>query len=408
MSDQVEALQFQNKAGITLDAKLNLPDSKPVAYAILAHCFACSKDLIAEARIAQALTLQGIAVLRFDFTGLGKSGGDFSDTNFSSNVGDIVSAAACLAEHYEAPKLLIGHSLGGTAILAAAGKIDSAQAVATIAAPSDPAHIIHQFGEHVDEIKEKGETQVSLGGRPFVIKKQFLDDVERNNVLKAVAEFQKPLLIFHSPIDAVVSIEEARVIYETAKHPKSFISLDQANHLLTKKEDAIYVARVLSAWASRYVGDIESHDVKQEHEEKDWVLVRESGKGKFTQDIKIGHHTYFADEPKSVGGNEWGPSPYEWLLAGLGACTAMTLRLYADRKKLPLERVLVKLKHEKVHAEDCGGCESNNEKLDVIERKIILEGSLDAASRKALLAIANKCPVHKTLAEKVEIKTEVE
>lgn len=408
MSDQVSVLQFRNKAGIMLDAKLNLPDSKPVAYAILAHCFACSKELIAEARIAQALTLQGIAVLRFDFTGLGKSAGDFSETNFSSNISDIVSAAEYLAEHYEAPKLLIGHSLGGTAILAAAAQIESATAVATIASPSNPAHIICQFEEHVEDIKEKGAMSVSLGGRPFVIKKQFLDDVESKDVLKVVSEFRKPLLIFHSPADAVVSIDEARAIYQAAKHPKSFISLDQANHLLTKKEDAIYVARVLSAWASRYVGDIEQRDIKQAHEEKDWVLVRESGKGKFTQDIKIGHHTYFADEPKAMGGNEWGPSPYEWILAGLGACTAMTLRMYADHKKLPLERVLVKLRHQKIHADDCENCETKNEKLDRIERKIILEGPLDAASRERLRAIADKCPVHKTLTEKVDIKTEIE
>lgn len=254
MDEIIERLQFLNSAGITLDAKLNLPETKPIAYAVLAHCFATSKELIAEARIASALTRANIAVLRFDFTGLGKSGGDFSETNFTSNIGDILAAADYLKEHYEAPKLLIGHSLGGTAILAAAEKIESAVAISTIGAPAHPSHIIHHFEEHVDEIKEKGEVQVELGGRPFFIKKQFIDDVEKSDILGVVANLKKSLLIFHSPMDTVVSIDEARKLYEAAKHPKSFISLDKANHLLTNKDDAIYVARVLSAWASRYLG----------------------------------------------------------------------------------------------------------------------------------------------------------
>ncbi len=258
MADQIQSLQFKNANGITLDAKLDLPVEPPLAYALLAHCFATSKELIAEARIAKALTDQRIAVLRFDFTGLGKSAGDFSETNFTSNVGDILAAAEYLSTQYAAPKLLIGHSLGGTAILAAAAKIPSAVAVATIGAPSTPAHIVHHFADRVEEIKQKGEVEVQLGGRPFTIKKQFIDDVENSEVLKTVANFKKSLLIFHSPVDAVVNIGEARRIYEAAKHPKSFISLDKANHLLTNKADAIYVARVLSAWSSRYIGAIEN------------------------------------------------------------------------------------------------------------------------------------------------------
>lgn len=392
-----KTIRFPASQGHELAARLDLPAAAPRAYALFAHCFTCSKDSKAAAYISQALAARGIAVLRFDFTGLGMSGGDFADSTFSSNVGDLLAAANYLRAQHQAPQLLIGHSLGGAAVLAAAHDIAEARAVATIGSPYEPKHIEHLLREGKDQILAAGEAQVDIGGRPFTIRKQFLEDLERHDPAKTIGNLRKALLILHSPRDRIVDINNAASIFMAARHPKSFISLDDADHLLGRAEDAAYAAEVLAAWASRY---LESGE-----ERVPGVRVMEAGHGKFVQDILAGRHRLRADEPESAGGMDSGPSPYELLAAGLGACTAMTIRMYADHKKLPLERITVDLAHEKIHAADCAECETREGRIDRIERVITLEGDLDTEQRARLLEIANKCPVHRTLHSEVYIPT---
>lgn len=394
-----EKVSFPGALGETLAARLDLPDGPPRAYALWAHCFSCTKDVFAASRVARSLTENGIAVLRFDFTGLGASEGDFANTNFSSNVGDLVAAADWMRDNLEAPAMLLGHSLGGAAVLVAAAKVTEAKAVITIGAPADVAHVAHNFQESIEEIEAKGEAEVLLVGRPFRIKKQFLDDIRAQNVEAAVAGLKKALLIFHSPVDATVSIDNAAAIYGAAKHPKSFVSLDDADHLLSRKEDAEYVAGVIAAWARRYVclEDAPSSRITPQAE-AGTVVVEETGQGKFQNAVSVGgRHVLLADEPADMGGTDTGPGPYDFLLAALGACTAMTIRMYANLKVLPLDRVRVTLKHDKVHAEDCADCETGSGKLDRIVRDLQFEGDLSDEQKAKLLEIADKCPVHKTL-----------
>jgi putative redox protein len=396
------SLQFPGASGDMLAARLDLPPGKPRAYALFAHCFTCSKDSLAATRISQALTGEGFAVLRFDFTGLGGSGGDFANTNFSSNVADLVAAADFLRTTYTAPALLIGHSLGGAAVLAAAHRIPESVAVATIGAPSEPAHVRQLLAPAEAELTARGEAEIDLAGRRFHIRQQLLDDLAQSGTTEAIGRLRKALLIFHSPLDKTVSIDNAAQIFLAAKHPKSFVSLDQADHLVTRKEDALYIAQVLAAWAGRYVGVATPHDVTAAPGE---VVVAETGEGKFQQAVAAGPHRLLADEPVAAGGDDTGPSPYDLLLAALGTCTAMTLRLYADQKKLPLERVSVRLRHAKVHAQDCADCETREGKIDRIDRDITLAGPLDAVQRAKLLEIADKCPVHRTLHSEVWVTT---
>jgi uncharacterized OsmC-like protein/fermentation-respiration switch protein FrsA (DUF1100 family) len=400
---RTERLEFANERGEKLAALVDLPLGKPVAFALFAHCFTCGKDNISAKRISERLAMCGIGVLRFDFTGLGMSEGDFADTHFSSNVDDLVAAANHLRKAYGAPAILIGHSLGGAAALAAAHRIPDARAVVTIAAPSDPAHVVGLFKDHVDRIREQGQVEVQLAGRPFRIKREFLDNVAEQRIEDCLANLRKALLVFHSPTDDIVGIENASRIFTTAKHPKSFVSLSGADHLLSKKDDAVYVANVIAAWAERYLE--QSADRSDEQIEVGIVLVRETGGGKFQQEIMSGSHRFLADEPVKAGGLDSGPGPYDLLLASLGACTSMTLRLYADNKKLPLDRVSVRLTHNKIHAEDCLNCETKEDMLDRIDRNITLEGALSADERKRLLEIADKCPVHRTLESEIEIRT---
>jgi uncharacterized OsmC-like protein/alpha/beta superfamily hydrolase len=404
MNDSHAAIKFPGALGAQLAARLELPAGAARAYALFAHCFTCSKDTLAASRIAAALTAHGIAVLRFDFTGLGGSEGEFGNTNFSSNVADLAAAAQWLRQHHQAPKILIGHSLGGAAVLAAAQEIPEAVAVATIGAPYDPAHVKHLLASAVNQIEAEGAAEVNLAGRKFRIQKQFLDDIASRNNRDAIASLHKALLIFHSPRDTVVSIDNAAQIFMAARHPKSFISLDTADHLLTRKEDAMYVAAVLAAWASRYTG-VAPIKVQPPVNENGAVTVTETREGKFTQSITAGRHVLNADEPVPAGGNDTGPTPYDLLLAGLGACTSMTIRMYADAKQLPLDKVTVRLKHSKAYAQDCAECETRDGKLDRIDREIELEGRLDPAQRAKLLEIAHKCPVHRTLHSEVWIPT---
>jgi putative redox protein len=398
-----ERFQFTGSEGQQLAAALDTPEGEIRAYALFAHCFTCGKDGLAAKRIAVALSAKGIAVLRFDFTGLGSSEGDFANSNFSSNVADLVRAADHLRTTFKAPALLIGHSLGGAAVLAAAHEIPSAKAVVTIAAPSDPAHVTGHFADSIEKIRQDGQAEVSLAGRPFTIKREFLDDVAEHGLMAHIAGLHKALLVMHAPSDDTVGIDNATRIFVAARHPKSFVSLTGADHLLTNRRDALYVADVISAWAERYLDTGVSKETSANGDGPREVVVRETRNSKLQQAVTIGPHRLLADEPVAAGGSDSGPGPYDLLLAALGACTSMTMRLYADRKSLPLERTTVTLKHSKIHAEDCAECETKAGMLDQIERVIGMEGALSPEQRQRLMEIADKCPVHRTLTSEVRI-----
>jgi len=400
-----ERFQFTGVGGHQLAAALDLPEREPSAYALFAHCFTCGKDVLAARRIAVALAAKGIAVLRFDFTGLGSSEGDFANSTFSSNVADLVRAADHLRNTRKAPAILIGHSLGGAAILAAAGQIPEAKAVVTIAAPSDPAHVTGLFKDRIEDIRKQGKVEVQLAGRPFNISREFLDDIAEHGLMAHVTNLHKALLVMHSPTDDTVGIDNATHIFVAAKHPKSFVSLAGADHLLSGRRDAAYVADVIAAWSERYLDPVARDEAADLGEAPRMVVVRETRDSKFQQMVSIGPHRMLADEPAAAGGEDSGPGPYDFVLAGLGACTSMTMRLYADRKSLPLDRLTVTLKHSKIHAEDCAECETRAGMLDQIDRVIAIEGALDADQRKRLMEIADKCPVHRTLTSEIRIVT---
>jgi putative redox protein len=401
-----ERFVFPGSQGHDLAARLDRPSGPARACALFAHCFTCGKDIAAASRIARALTLQGIAVLRFDFTGIGSSEGEFGNTGFSANVGDLLAAAEHLRSAHRAPDLLVGHSLGGAAVLAAAADIPEARAVATIGAPADPAHVLHVFGDLLERL-EAGEAEaedVTIAGRTFRIDRRFVEDMRQQRQHDRIANLRKALMVMHSPLDDVVGIDNASEIFLAARHPKSFVSLDNADHLLSRRVDAEYVANVLAAWASRYIaaGGVAATEVAPE---PGAVVVEETGEGAFQQAVAMGPHRLLADEPERYGGTDTGGSPYDLLLAGLGACTSMTVRMYADRKKWPLERVRVVLRHEKAHAEDCEACETKSGKIDRIARDVAFTGELDADQRAKLLEIADKCPVHRTLHSEVQVDT---
>jgi len=400
-----EKVTFTGSQGDSLAARLDLPPHPPLAFALFAHCFTCSKDIFAAKRVAAGLVENGIGVLRFDFTGLGHSDGEFANTNFSSNVADLIAAAGWLGDNHQAPAILVGHSLGGAAVLAAAGNVESAQGVCTIGAPVDPDHVKHNFECDLERIEKDGVAEVSLAGRTFTIKKQFLDDIAGQALEDKISAMRKALLIFHGPLDQTVGIDNAGRIFQAAKHPKSFISLDQADHLLSRPDDAAYVADIIGAWARRFIGEGALAEQPARATEGE-VAVAETGEGKFAQVVSVGgRHVLRADEPISYGGDDSDPGPYDYLLAGLGACTSMTVRMYADRKGWPLENVSVKLKHDKIHAVDCEDCETREGKLDLIERAMTISGALDDEQRQRLLAIADKCPVHRTLHSEVKVAT---
>lgn len=396
-------LEFTGHDGSTLAARLDLPVGKPSAYALFAHCFTCSKDIPAARRIAQRLAALGIAVLRFDFTGLGHSKGEFGNTNFSSNVQDLLRAADYLRQEHQAPSLLIGHSLGGAAILAAATHVPEAKAVISIGAPSDPAHVAHNFGDFVDTIENDGEAQVQLGGREFTIKKQFLTDISETSLEAQLKTLKKALLVLHAPLDETVGINNAAEIFQAAKHPKSFITLDDADHLLTRAEDAEYAAELIATWVQKYI-DIKILP-KTMNTPEGIVRVSETDPESFTQDVSADGHHLLADEPPSYGGDYLGPTPYQLVSAGLGACTSMTIRMYAKRKGIALEHVEVDISHSKIHAQDCDSCEQQDGKVDQFTRSIKLSGDLSDEQREALLKIADRCPVHRSLESEINIQT---
>ncbi|MDV7340399.1 bifunctional alpha/beta hydrolase/OsmC family protein [Terasakiella sp. A23] len=408
MAFQTKRITFAGANGAELAARLDLPAGPPKAYALFAHCFTCTKDIFAASRIAQRLSDRGIAVLRFDFTGLGASDGEFANTNFSSNVADLVAAADYMRNELEAPTILIGHSLGGAAVLAAQKSIPEIRAVSTIGAPADPAHVAHNFGCHIDEITEKGEAEVQLAGRPFKIQKQFLDDIEATRLEDDIQSLKAALLVFHAPMDETVSIDNAARIYSAAKHPKSFVSLEDADHLLTRKIDADYVADVLSAWAGRYLDNPLEEQNKRPRAVEGSVVVAETGAGKFINQIVTGSgHVITGDEPERVGGNNTGATPYDLLLAALGACKSMTMRMYADRKGYKLDRAEVRLRHDKIHAADCETCETEKGKVDQIKTEITIKGDLTDEERQKIFEIAEKCPVHRTITNELVIEAEL-
>ncbi len=402
-----EKFNFRNAQGDQLAALLDRPEGPARAVALFAHCFTCGKDNKAARRIAEGLKLHGIAVLRFDFTGLGASEGEFANTTFSSNVDDLVAAAEHLKQTFMAPAILIGHSLGGAAVLAAAHRIAEARAVVTIGAPADPAHVAGLLKGQTADIDLHGEVEVTLAGRPFKIRRAFLDDIAEQMLTPRIAALHKALLIFHSPTDDTVGIDNASHIFLAAKHPKSFISLAGADHLLSRPSDDAYVGSVIAAWAARYL-DMAADDESAEDTPPGVVAVRETRRGKFQQEVVLGMHRLLADEPVKDGGLGSGPGPYDLLLAALGACTSMTVRLYADLKQIPLKRTQVRLRHEKIYAKDCAECETREGKIDRIERVITFEGDLSAEQRARLLEIADKCPVHRTLESEVNIRTREE
>ena len=404
MGPETERIEFAGASGHRLAARLDSPTGSPRAYALFAHCFTCSKDIHAASRISLGLAERGIAVLRFDFTGLGASDGEFANTNFSSNVADLAAAAEFLRSSRQAPQVLIGHSLGGAAMLAAAEQIPEARAVCTIGAPADPSHVRQLFTHSEEQIADQGEAEVAIGGRSFRIQRQFLDDLEEQNLGRRIRSLGKALLVLHSPKDTIVEIDNARRIFEAARHPKSFVSLDDADHLLSRRTDAGYVATIVSAWAERYLPEPPAADTEAPGS---GVLVAENGFGIYANEVRAGRHVLHADEPSSHGGTDTGPSPYEYLLAGLGACTSMTLRMYANRKGWPLERVAVRLHHAKIHAVDCAECETRTGRVDHIDREIEIDGPLDTAQRQRLLEIADKCPVHQTLTSENVIVTKL-
>jgi putative redox protein len=402
-----ERFQFEGEGGHKLAAALDLPSEAPHAFALFAHCFTCGKDTLSATRIATALAAKGIAVLRFDFTGLGSSEGEFANATFSSNVADLVRAADHLRKSWKAPAILIGHSLGGAAILAAAKDIPEAKAVVTIAAPSAPAHVTGLFKEHIEDIRNVGEVEVSLAGRPFRIKREFLDDIAEHDLMAQIGKLRRALLVMHSPTDDIVGIDNATRIFMSARHPKSFVSLAGADHLLSDRRDAAYVADMIAAWAPRYLEAVLDQDAERSAEPRR-VVVQETRNGKLQQFVSVGPHHMLADEPLAAGGDDTGPGPYDYLIAGLGACTSMTMRLYADRKSFPLDRVTVTLAHSKIHATDCAECETKEGMLDQIERVIRIDGALDEEQRKKLMEIADKCPVHRTLTSEIRILTREE
>lgn len=397
-------LKIQNRKGITLHAHLELPaNQKPNYYAIFAHCFTCSSSLSAVRHVSRALTQDGFAVLRFDFTGLGRSEGEFTDSHFSANVDDLLDVHAYMAEHYDAPSLVVGHSLGGAAVLVAASKLDSVKAVATVGAPATVSHVTHLFSHQIED--GKGDVEVNIGGRPFVINEDFVAEFGKTDLPEIVKNLRKPLLIMHSPFDKIVGVENAQQLYHNAHHPKSFVTLDNADHLLTNENDSQYVGEVIGTWAKRYFPKSENIMLSTEGEQ----LVGHLNiiEDNFTTSIQTKNHTFIADEPASIGGSDFGPSPYEYLNAALAACTVMTLKMYAERKQWDLQEVFVYISHSRKHSNDLQVEVDKPKYLDHINKKLKFVGNLDTTQKERLKEIASRCPVHKTIASEVIFETQI-
>ena len=394
-------ISFHSRDGHELRGRIELPPGGIwQATALFAHCFTCGSQIRAARMITSALASAGFAVLRFDFTGIGESEGDFAETNFSSNLDDLEDAADWLADHYAAPQLLLGHSLGGAAVLAVAERLDSVRAIATLSAPAGPDHVLKQFGEDLERIEQNGSARVNLAGRPFQIRKDFVDDARNHDLGERLRGLRRALLVMHAPGDQIVDIHNAEEIYSAARHPKSFVSLDNADHLLSRKQDADYAARVIAAWAGRFVE-------RESTPEPEGALVTGRTEDDFLCRVQAGPHEMIADEPRSSGGGDRGPDPYGLLASSLGACTVMTINMYARHKELPVERVSCEVRHRKVHAEDCEECETQSGKVDELVRYISIEGDVNEEQRQRMLQIAGRCPVHQTLRSEIRMHDEL-
>ena len=401
---QSKKISFDNSDGEALSGILDLPAGKPAAFALFAHCFTCSKNIKAAGHIARAMANAGIAVLRFDFTGLGQSEGAFEDTTFSSNVADLLAAVGWLEDNHRAPEILFGHSLGGTAILQAAPHVPSAVAVATIGSPADPGHVTHLFRESEEELRQNGVAEVVLGGRPFRMKQAFVDNLAEHDLPGSIGRLRKALLIMHAPLDDIVEIDNATSLFVAARHPKSFVSLDKADHLLTRDEDSHYVGRVLAAWATRYLPEREAAAPLNT---VDGEVVARTPMDGFQTEVQMGKHSLIADEPTSVGGTDTGPTPYDLLASALTTCTSMTLRMYAQHKKIGLRSATVRVKHGRIHADDCADCEQDEGMIHEFQRELLLDGDLTAEQRLRMVEIADRCPVHKTLHNEIKVRTDL-
>jgi len=400
-------LEIINKKGYKLQSYLELPaNQKPSYYAIFAHCFSCSSSFSAVRNITRSLTNFGFGVVRFDFTGLGRSEGEFAESYFSANVDDLLAVNDFMKMNYDAPSLLIGHSLGGAAVIVAASKLDNIKAVATIGAPSTVGHVTHLFSHNISEIKEKGEVEVHIGGRPFKINEEFVNDFSKTDLPKTIKKLRKPILVMHAPTDTIVGIENAREIYNNAKHPKSFISLDNADHLLSNSRDSNYVGRMIGVWVERYF-ELQDNEMLSTDGEQ-LVAHLNLKEDNFTTSIQTSKHNFIADEPESIGGDDFGPSPYDLLSAGLAACTVMTLKLYAERKKWDLQEVYAYVTYSKKHSDDLMIDAETPTHFDHISKRLRFVGNLDKKQKQRLKDIASKCPVHRTLQSQVIIDTEVE
>ena len=401
-----ERIHFEGALQTRLAARLEIPDGAPRAYALFAHCFTCTKDYKAVVRISRELAEHGIAVCRLDFTGLGESGGDFSETNFSSNLDDLEAAADFLRQEYEAPQLLIGHSLGGAAMLAVAARIPEARAVVTLAAPSDTEHLSQRLLRMAPELSDGGEAEVTIASRKFRVRKQLLEDLESHRMQSYVSQLGRPLLILHSPDDETVGIDNAERLFEMARYPKSFLTIDGADHLLTRQpQDWRFVADVVERWADRYLvqpaAAVETEGTPLADREVEVSLGREG----YATSIRTGRHQLQADEPRDLGGTDTGPNPYAFLLSALGACKVITMRMYSDRKGWPLSGSTIRLRHSRIHAKDCEDCESDKGRVDRIDVEVELEGRLSEEQERRLVEISEKCPVHRTLLGEVSIRT---
>lgn len=399
-------LKINNRKGLKLHGQLELPaNQKPSHYAIFAHCFTCSSSLNAVKYLSRALTQDGFAVLRFDFTGLGNSEGEFSESHFSANIEDLLDVHHYMSQYYKAPSLLVGHSLGGAAVLVAASKLDSVKAVATVGAPATVGHVKHLFSHAIKDIKEKGRIKVNIGGRPFEIDENFINEFDTIDLPQIVADLRKPLLIMHSPFDKIVGIENAKQLYLNAHHPKSFVSLDDADHLLSKEKDSRYVGDIIGTWARRYFSVEENTMLALQGEQV--VGYLNLAEDNFTTRIQTKKHSLIADEPTDIGGDDFGPTPYEYLNAAIAACTTMTLKMYAERKQWDLQEVYVYLSHSRKHSDDLKMDLDQPKYLDHINKKLKFVGNLDEDQKNKLKDIASRCPVHKTVASEVIFETEV-
>ncbi len=392
-------VHFPSRSGHTLAGNLELPPGGEWrTTALFAHCFTCGRNIRAARDVTRALAASGFAVLRFDFTGLGDSEGEFVDTTFSSNLDDLEDAAAWLSKAFAAPQLLVGHSLGGTAALAVAERLPAVRAIATLAAPAHPEHVLKHIGDDIGSIEEEGSVEVDLGGRPFRIRRDFIDDVRSHELAPRLRKLRRALLVMHAPGDQVVAIDQAEAIFKAALHPKSFVSLDDADHLLSRAADSAYAATVIAGWASRYL-DLERV------EPGECVVVSGRTADGFLCRVVAGAHDMIADEPESSGGHDRGPDPYRYLAAALGTCTVMTMNMYARHKKLPVTRVRCAVVHRKVHAKDCEDCETHEGRLDELSRVIAIEGDLAPEQRERMLEIADRCPVHRTLEGEIKVRS---